>query len=119
MDFINSAVLGGLLWDFIKFNAVPTIENIRETVSKVANIDETIESALSEELTKMGINQCNSQDEVIQQLESSSQVQAILSKLNESNSPKVIVQTFGSGDAVYGDKVMGDKVIGNKTFTDK
>jgi hypothetical protein len=119
MDFISSAVLGGLLWDFIKFKAAPTIENISGTVSKVANLDETIESALSEELTKMNINQCGSQDEVIQQLESSSQIQALLSQLNQSNSPKVIVQTFGDGDAVYGDKVMGDKIAGNKTFADK
>jgi len=112
MDFITSAVLGGLLWDFIKFKAAPTVENIKETVSKVINIDETIELALSQELTKIGINQCDSQDEVIQKLESSSQIKALLTQLNQANSPQVVVQTFGSGDAVYGDKVMGDKIIG-------
>ncbi|EGR0111235.1 hypothetical protein ACTNRH_004245 [Vibrio vulnificus] len=119
MEFITSAVLGGLLWDFIKYQAAPTVKNIRETVSKVVNLDETIESALSTELTKMSINQCKSLDEVIQKLESSTQIQALLSQLNQSNSPKVIVQTFGSGDAVYGDKVMGDKIMGNKVSTDK
>ena len=109
MEFVTSAILGGLLWDFIKYKAAPTIDNIRETVSKVTNIDETIELALSQELTKIGINQCESQDEVVQKLESSSQIKALLSQLNQANSPQVVVQTFGSGDAVYGDKVMGDK----------
>ncbi|KDM92875.1 hypothetical protein [Photobacterium galatheae] len=119
MEFITSAVLGGLLWDFIKYQAAPTVENIRETVSKVVNLDKTIESALSTELTKMSIGQCNSQNEVIQKLESSPQIQALINQLNQLNSPNVVVQTLGGGDAVYGDKVMGDKIMGNKVITDK
>ncbi|MBB1440790.1 hypothetical protein H5202_19420, partial [Shewanella sp. SG41-4] len=47
MEFITSAILGGAIWDFIKFKAEPTIDNIRSTVGKLVNIDEAIESALS------------------------------------------------------------------------
>ncbi|WP_425653614.1 hypothetical protein ACPSLZ_01845 [Vibrio campbellii] len=119
MEFITSTILGGLLWDFIKYQASPTVENIRETVSKVVNIDATVESALSAELTSMGINQCKSEAELIDQLESSVQIQILLNQLNQSSQPQVIVQSFGSGDAVYGDKVMGDKIMGNKVFSDK
>lgn len=111
MEFITSAILGGAIWDFIKFKAEPTIDNIRSTVGKLVNIDEAIESALSKELLKLKANESASIEELTALLDSSLPIQSLLTQINQAPQNGVTIQNFGSGDAFNGDKVMGDKII--------
>ncbi|KXI21092.1 hypothetical protein [Photobacterium sanguinicancri] len=111
MDLITGAILGGLIWDFVKYAAEPTIENVRTTVGKVVNIDETIEAALSKELASLEVKNCESLEELTTLLDSSPQIQSILAQINQSARAGVVIQNFGEGDAFYGDKVMGNKII--------
>lgn len=110
MDFVSSAVLGGIFWDFVKYAVEPTTERVREAVAGKLKIDERIELAITKELNVLDISKCKSESDLVTCFDSSKTMQNILKEINKC---EILIQSFGTGDAFYGDKVMGNKIINN------
>ncbi|OBU19252.1 hypothetical protein CTM88_19390 [Photobacterium aquimaris] len=82
MDFITSSILGGIVYDLVKFCAPITIKNIGMKITDSLGINETISSAISNELVKLDYSNCKNSEDITSIIEQSIAIQAELDKLN-------------------------------------
>lgn len=110
MDFVTSALLGGVLYDLVSSPIKLTASYIKAALDNVVNLDDKVANIVAEELSKEEYRNSASKAELTDLIESSNVLQGVVSQLNEKPQTIMNINAYGSGDAFGGDKVMGNKI---------
>ncbi|OBU35144.1 hypothetical protein [Photobacterium phosphoreum] len=110
MDFITSAIVGGVIYDLVKYYTPITVKTIGMKIADNLGINETISSAISIELAKIDYSSCTDADSVTSLIDASEAVQYELEKLNAQGSINKSVNNVRVRDN-------SGQVITNATFS--
>lgn len=120
MEFLTSALLGGLVYDAVKvFGGKVTDVALERLYHKHlrAKIDGQITAQLAEELNTIDYSQADSADDIANLIKTNKKIETLLDKINEtSQSNDITIHGDVHGDvigSVGGDYIKGDKSQGD------
>jgi hypothetical protein len=119
MEFVTSALLGGVLYDLVSSPIKLSAAYIKAALDNIVNLEDKVAVALADELSKQEYKNAASKDALAVLIDSSRTLQEIVTQLNDKPQTVININAYGDGDAFNGDKVMGDKLSGDKVMGDK
>lgn len=114
MDFVTSAVLGGVLYDYVKSGVKLTGDVVKAVLKDYFFPDDQVAELVAQELQKPEYQQAESKEALTGLIEQNTMLIDAINKMNEAPTTVYNINHHGIGDAFGGDKVMGDKVMGDK-----
>ena len=111
MDFISSAVLGGILYDLIKNGTVLTKELLRQKLSDWL-IDDAVAERLIEQSGYLPVPDTTSEVDIVQHIENSPTWQSILKEIKPvvQHNEGITIESMSGGSATGKKEVHGDYI---------
>lgn len=108
MDFISSAILGGVLYDCFKVASTVNADFLKEKLKGWVFDDETLYE-LTNKVNDLNVSKFG-ENYIAEILESSQDIMSLLIKIKPIENMKNIPQVhYGSGDNVAGNKIVNNK----------
>ncbi|PSV00738.1 hypothetical protein [Photobacterium kishitanii] len=111
MEFLTGAIIGGVVYDMVKYNIATTVGFIGMKIKDMLGIDEKVSFAVATELAKLDYSSCNGEkDKIIEMINSNGSVQSALNELNgkgANNSVNNVNIQNNSGQVITGSSIAG------------
>jgi len=106
MDFMTSAVLGGIVYDILKNNLTITSQLLQSRLTSWVINDETVVN-LATQLNRLDIDAEKSERSIQREIENSEDLSELVETIRRVQST-ITQQHSGSGDNIAGDKIINN-----------
>ncbi len=106
MDFMTSAVLGGIVYDILKNRLTITSQSLQSRLTSWVINDETVVN-LATQLNRLDIDAEKSERSIQREIENSEDLSELVETIRRVQST-ITQQHSGSGDNIAGDKIINN-----------